>query len=630
MFGSVLALVAAIVLQGVTGKDLRVRAYFDANNVKVGDPLVLTFDFVGQAEFSDIHPPQLSRVVGKKDWKIDDASAKTDTSKKRVRSGWFESHEVAVARTLTYRVRPMREGVLWFPSLEFEYEDVRGGKRSVRSNEIPVHAKPGAQVVVAEMDEVASNEMPKPPELVGEISSMTADDDLLFAWRRTMSRPSADGFAAFGFPEAKMNEATCAIREGNWARALEIYQKLEWRIGQTAEIEKGIVAALALKYDNNAVELPVWRQVLRPVLRYGWQGRVGLVVGGFAALVLLFWLLGRGIRAVACVGLVLFLVWPASAKRVETVVTNADGSVVRQVVETLGNGTRTFTVTTGGAAGQAMPQMRSMFGGNPFGGGLMDMMDDMNPFGGRRRAARRPPVAIGVRLEADKPSVSVGEDFNLTLSLEVPRYVSLSEGVQLAIDEQDKLQSTARGQSFETVASRNPTNVIQRIVFPMRALAPIDGPLHFEVSGSYAFSRMEAFFDQTHPFKSGKKRTSAFAVRPFPAEGRPDDFGGIVSRNVRVYEYCDLLRLETNDVVTITYKLYPNGYVPSGYMPREMAFGGDPVRDEKGVFIPYRRYFVADGVPTTPVLKVPYFDPQTKTYKTAKAGGTPLKYVIIR
>ena len=72
-------LLCAIELTGVTGNDLRARAFFDANNVKVGDPLVLTVDFLGDAEFRDLHPPVLSKVVDRRDWKLDDASAKTDT-----------------------------------------------------------------------------------------------------------------------------------------------------------------------------------------------------------------------------------------------------------------------------------------------------------------------------------------------------------------------------------------------------------------------------------------------------------------------------------------------------------------------------------------------------------------------
>ena len=242
-------LLTAIQLIGVEGTDLRARAFFDANNVKVGDPMVLTIDFLGEADFKDLHPPALAKVVGKGDWKLDDVSAKTDTFRD--------------ARRLTYRVRPMREGVLWFPALEFEYEGPDGAKRITRSNEIPVHAKGGAQVNMdAEMSEDA-NEMPKPPALVSEFlvsgSRFQVSEDVQFAWKRAMAKPTADAFAEFDFPAARMNEATCAIREGNWARAMKIYQKLEWTTGQTPEMEQGIVAALALRYDNPAVELPVWR-----------------------------------------------------------------------------------------------------------------------------------------------------------------------------------------------------------------------------------------------------------------------------------------------------------------------------------------------------------------------------------
>ena len=159
MSGILLGLIAAIQLTGVTGRDLRARAFFDANNVKVGDPMILTVDFIGAAEFKDLHPPALARVVGRRDWKLDDASAKTDTFRD--------------ARRLTYRVRPMREGVLWFPALEFEYLGVDGETRTVRANAIPVHAKGGAQVVVEEMGEDA-DKMPTPPELIADVRGRDA------------------------------------------------------------------------------------------------------------------------------------------------------------------------------------------------------------------------------------------------------------------------------------------------------------------------------------------------------------------------------------------------------------------------------------------------------------------------
>ena len=89
-----LLLLAAIKLAGVTGGELTTRAYFDVNNAKVGDPLVLTIDFIGEADFTALHPPALSRHVDRADWKVDDLSAKTETDTKRV-GGFFSSREGA-------------------------------------------------------------------------------------------------------------------------------------------------------------------------------------------------------------------------------------------------------------------------------------------------------------------------------------------------------------------------------------------------------------------------------------------------------------------------------------------------------------------------------------------------------
>lgn len=608
--GCWLLVAAAIQLTGVTGSDLRARAFFDANNVKIGDPLVLTIDFLGTAEFKDLHPPALAKAVDRKTWKIDDVSAKTDTFRD--------------ARRLTYRVRPMREGVLWFPSLEFAYAAPDGQPRIVRANEIPVHAKPGAQVVVAEMGEDL-NAMPKPPELIGSGDALVAalSDDMKFAWRKALSAPTADKFAAFDFPAAKMNEATMAIREGNWARALNVYSSLEWRIGQTPEIEKGIVAALALKFDNPAVELPVWRVVGRPVLRHAWPGRVGIVLGTLLGLTLLFWLLGRGIRALACVAVAVLWAGVAGADTVEeSVTTNANGTVVHRKVVTSGNGMFTFSSAT--------PS-----GGKGVGRGLepasfFEEFDNFDPFGRRQPRARRPPVNIGVSLTADKPSVTVGERFNLFLSLEVPRTVTIDGGVRLQIAEQNLMTQIGAGQNLPNQASKNPTNRIQRLVFPMRANVAFTN-LHYSVSGDYAFNGDSFFFfRESRPFESGR-RVAPFTVAPLPTAGRPDDFSGIIAESVSLHEYCDLLKVETNDVVTVTYRLRTNGFVPAQFQPKDVAFEWGRQTAPNGVTeIEYRRFFVADGAATTPVLTLSYYDPQSRRYKSVAAGATRLKYDIIK
>lgn len=600
MLGSLAGLVAAIQLVGVEGSELRARAFFDANNVKVGDPMVLTIDFLGEADFKDLHPPALAKVVGRGDWKLDDASAKTDTFRD--------------ARRLKYRIRPMREGVLWFPALEFEYKGPDGAKRITRSNEIPVHAKGGAQVVVEEMGE-ETDEMPKPPELIADVRGRDApapksggswgggvppplSEDELFRWRKAMAKPTADGFAEFDFPEARMNEATCAIREGNWARAMKVYSALEWRIGQTPEIEKGMIAALALKYDNPAVELPVWRQVLRPILRFGWAGRAGIVLGGFGALALLVWILGRGIRAVACVAVAAGLAGAVEAQGLSQLIREAEEQMNRM-----------------------QRQMQQAMGS----GGFFSHFGEKLP---------REQVRVTAAVATSKPVLQVGDPFEFIIALEYPRTASVGQ-IRLTPSESFGLNFTGQAQNLTDGKSSNPSNVVKRLALPARYDVPYRGKIAFAVSGMvtgtssrdrgmFTMSFSNSFQTETEPLPVD--------VRPLPSANQPEGFAGIVSEGLRVHETCDILTVETNDVVTITYRMFPKGYVPADFLPEGSAFEWMRQTDREGRVqeIEYRRYFVADGAATTPELVISYYDPRTKSYKSAKTGGTPLKYDIIR
>ena len=577
-----LLLLSAILLPGVRGSELRARAFFDANNVKVGDPMVLTIDFLGEADFSALHPPALAKAVGRKEWKLDDVSAKTDTFRD--------------ARRLTYRVRPRREGVLWFPALEFEYEGTDGARRTVRSNEIPVHAKAGKDVVVEELGEDV-NEMPKPPELIREIASFSSGEDTAspgfsdveFAWRKALSRPTADAFAEFDFPEARMNEATCAIREGNWARALKVYSVLEWRIGQTPEIERGIIAALALRYENPAVELPVWRQVLRPILRFGWAGRVGIVFGGFAVLALFFWLLGRGIRAFACVALAIGFVLPSGAQ-----------GLFEQMEEQMR---------------RMHQQMQQSMGGFSF------------YFGEKEE---REPIQISAAVTTSKARVQVGDPFEFIIALEYPKTASVGQ-IRMTPSENFGLVFTGAAQNLTDGKSANPSNVVKRIAVPARYDVPYRGKIAFTIDGMVSGRQTRRGGMFTMSFSNSFRATTdplAIDVKPLPSAGQPADFAGIVSEGLRIHELCDILKVETNDVVTITYRMMPRGYVPADFLPKGAAFEWVRQTDPEGrvAEIEYRRYFVADGAAKTPEVVIPYYDPRTKTYKTARTGGTPLKY----
>ena len=569
MFAAIL--LCAIELLGVQGNSLRARAFFDANNVKVGDPLVLTIDFLGDADFSALHPPALAKVVDRADWKVDDASAKTDTYQD--------------ARRLTYRVRPMREGLLWFPALEFSYQAGDGAPRAVRANAIPVHAKPGVGVVVAGMDEAqASDKMPEPPALATD-PGVALTDDRLFAWRKACAEPTADAFAAFDFPAARMNEATCAIRDDNWARALKIYSLLEWRVGQTPEIEKGLVAALARRFDNANAELPVWRQVLRPVLRFAWLGRVASVAGAFAALALFFWILGRGMRALACLAVVVALAAPARA------------DIFEQMEQQM----------------QKMRQQMNSFSLG-FGGG-----------------ETREPVKITATVRTDHVPLRVGEPFAFVISLEAPKSATIGQ-IQLAPSETFGLTFTGEASNLADLAAKNPSNVVKRISVPARYDVPFKSALSFRISGMVTGRQVRNNGAFTMTFSNSfacETPKLAVEVKPLDTKGQPADFAGVVSEGLRLVETCDILRVETNDVVTITYRMTPDGYVPADFLPEGVAFEWGRQTDRAGATsaIEYRRYFVANGAPATPKLSVSYYDPRTKTYRRAEAGGTPLVYV---
>ena len=605
-------LFCAVELTGVIGADLHARTFFDAHNVKVGDPMVLTIDFLGEADFSALHPPALSKVVDSKDWKLDDASAKTET---------LESRRTVFGRRITYRVRPRHEGVLQFPPLEFSYRTETGASRVVRSNGLPVHAKAGRQVAVAELGEDLTS-MPMPDELIRACPA-GASKDLEFAWRKACASPSVAAFAPFDFPEGRLNEARCAILDGQWSRALEIYRVLEWQVGQTPAIERGMIAALARKYDNPAAELPVWRQVGRPILKYPWMGRIGIVLGSLGVLAFVFWLLNRGIRAMAAIGAVLFLVLPTAAETTvqESVTTNADGSVVRKVVRTTsgGNGSMSFSFSSSSSGGgiglpQGFEEMQSVFDDDFF----------ASPFGRRRK---REPIRIQSTAATERSEALVGETFNLILSIDMPRHCRFVDGLQFSLEERPGLALNGRPYLLDEKASANPTNVYRRYVFPYRALQPLQGSLTYTVAADVLSGNGGgfAFFRSSTPYRQTGKVFN-FRVKPLPTKGRPEDFTGIVADSVTVLERTDIRTVETNDVVTITYLVKTDGYVPGGRLPPEVAYEWQ--RSDRDEAVEYRRYFVSDGALSTPEFSIPYYSPSAKEYRRARANPTHLEYIV--
>ncbi len=302
------AALSVISLDGIVAGDITASADFDAYNVHAGDPMALTVDFMGEADFLSLQPPKISEVVDSSIWKVDDKNANVV--------------DKIGKRRITYKVRPVQEGCLEFPRLTFSYIHAETGKKvKISTCAIPVHSKKSSQVELS-LSEEEKAALPLPDGIVIDLtdspwgSGKTLNDDGLFAWRKACTTLNAESFKEFDFPEARLNEAACEILAGNWQRAMSIYTSLEWKIGQTPAVERGIVAAIALKTSNPDAELPIWRQILRPVLKYSWVGRSWCAAGLILVIIGLFFVSRILLKRMACLAVAVLFSQAAFAQEV--------------------------------------------------------------------------------------------------------------------------------------------------------------------------------------------------------------------------------------------------------------------------------------------------------------------------
>ena len=579
-------LMATLTLDGVSGSGLCADASFDANNVSVGDPLTLTLDFAGDVELETIHPPALAAELDAALWRVDDTGAQTTTCEDR--------------RLITYRVRPLQDGVLVFPALTFAYRGA-GEDARLTASTLPVPVRVRARKGGLPADFGAAGErLPGPDGIIIDLdgspwgSGRALSDDELFAWRKACTNPTAEAFAGFSFPEARLNEAACELLAGNWRRALDLYGSLEWRIGQTESIERGMIAALARKTGDPEAELPMWRRVFRPVLRFALWGRVFSVLGFIVVVALCVWGLRRAIRALACLAVLGAMVSASTASAAPGADPFAELERMQQRMH---------------------QQMQSMMNGGAFGA-----------LGGGSFTVNGQPVReteVKVSAAPAKTPLVVGETFDLIVTLEAPK----STTIQL----QSLRPSNVVGFSFqgdgrvlEDVASASSTNVIHRFAIPVRYDAPFTADLTFEVAG-LSTTRVSqraggSLFSST--FSNGFATRTApvrFEVRPLGDDNRPEDYAGAVGAAFRLVQRADRQTVATNDVVRLTCTLAYDGFLPTGAIPGARPVGRGAVA--------YTRYFVADGSPATPEETFVYYDVKAKDYRRLVAPGVKLDYV---
>ena len=125
---------------GAIASNLTVTASLDAKVCTAGDPLTLTMEIAGAANSASVPPPDFSFIDTGGVFRIDAASAKTET--------------IGTTRRFTWRVRPQTPGTVEFPSLPVSYYDVGSRKYVTRNTDlIPIQVKAGAQAALGVMDE---------------------------------------------------------------------------------------------------------------------------------------------------------------------------------------------------------------------------------------------------------------------------------------------------------------------------------------------------------------------------------------------------------------------------------------------------------------------------------------------
>ena len=122
---------------GAVGRNVEAKATLDATTCKVGDPLTLTLEIIGGVSISNMRTPVLGlqpELV--KDFRVYDDNVKSET--------------LPNGKRFTYRVRPLREGTLEFPSIKIGYyNSERRAYETLTTPPIPIQAKPTTQIATA-------------------------------------------------------------------------------------------------------------------------------------------------------------------------------------------------------------------------------------------------------------------------------------------------------------------------------------------------------------------------------------------------------------------------------------------------------------------------------------------------
>jgi hypothetical protein len=120
---------------GSVGTNLNAHAEFDTALCKVGDPLTLTLNVTGSISLGNLRPPLLNlQPELTADFRIYDDNVETTA--------------IPGGKRFRYRIRPIREGTLEFPSIKLAWFDTKKRNyQTIRTAPIPLQARPNTQIV---------------------------------------------------------------------------------------------------------------------------------------------------------------------------------------------------------------------------------------------------------------------------------------------------------------------------------------------------------------------------------------------------------------------------------------------------------------------------------------------------
>ena len=138
---------------GGVGKGMAATATLDTDHCKVGDPLTLTLDLVGEVSTENLRAPVLSlQPNASSDFRIYDNNV--------------ESSRLPEGRRFKYRVRPLRSGTLEFPAISVAYYDTVSNRYvTATTPAMPVQVEATTQI--AAISQIGEDGLPMGTGLAG-------------------------------------------------------------------------------------------------------------------------------------------------------------------------------------------------------------------------------------------------------------------------------------------------------------------------------------------------------------------------------------------------------------------------------------------------------------------------------